>query len=674
MDVVLTMATVRVTSFKAEAPRIDRKNLADQYGSDVINLDTSRGLLDPLRKLSTVYSALDLTGTIKTIYHYQFQDSTYWLTWARVVDVARSPVPQDQLGRIYYTGDGEPRMTTYASGIAGAGPYPFASFVLGVTAPQTAPTVTPPVGGITEGRAYVYTFRTALNEESGPSPQTVASGNSTGTWSLSNLDTAPPSGGSVTSFAAGSGLVNITVPTSFGLFAGEEVTLSGMSQPVLNGTFTLKSVGPAMIVIAMEGLTATGTGGAWARVAPHNTTGMVRCVYRTTGTDTTYRRSDAMVITSPTDTTFSDSELSTNLAITLGNIEPDLPPKDMHSLVAMPNGSMAGLSGNQLCFSELNKPHSWPTSYRYSFPAIGVALAVCGMGVIVFTDQGVRYASAPTPASVSPDSIGSQPCVAKRGVVTIDGGAIYPSLDGLYLATASAVTKISSQVFRQQEWDLISPGSLIAAFFDGYYFTSYVDASGAKQVLRIKAEQPDAIERIDIAVDALHISRIDRRLYFGYGSDVLVWASDTAGFMTGSWISKLWLYSRPLNMAVAKIDASFDDPTFSSVADDKAYNDAILAEPWRAGGTLGGAPMGTIAVGASRLRSYDAEALPKVIFTVRNAAGDILYTHAVTTSEPFRLPAGYKLPANTYGISGNIPVRGFAVSTSLMELVATGAT
>lgn len=664
------MATLRVTSFKAEAPRVERANLPPEYGSQSINIDTSRGLVEAFRKPSVSYTSLE--SSIKTIYHYQFGDSTYWLTWPVVVDVARSPVPQDSLGRIYFTGDGEPRMFTYADGISGPGPYPFQSFVLGVTAPKTAATITPPSGGTTVTRSYVYTFKTALSEESGPSPAVVASGNDAGTWALSGLDLPPPNSGTVSTVVVAAGVATIDMSSTFGLFAGEELVFAGMPVAELDGKHKLASVGSTQVTIALAGVTASGSGGTWDRVAGHNLTGMVRCIYRTTGTDTTYRRSAAMVITSPSATTYNDTEASTNLSITLDNLEANTPPKDLHSLVALPNGCHVGWSKNELCFSEANKPHSYPVSLRYTQPANGVALAVAGMGVIALTDEVVRYAIAPTPASVSFDNIGSNKCIAKTGVAIVDGGCVFPSMDGWYAATPSGVTKLSDGVFRQQEWDQITPTSLVAAYQDGYYIAMHQDTAGAIKMLRFNIFSKDAIENVDIEAHALHISKVDSRLYFALGPNIYVWASDQAAFMTGSWVSKLWTLPSPTNMAVARINAAFNDPFYSQSADDLAYNESILGAPWLAGGSLGGGPIGSIVVGGSRMRRVDASSVAQVVFTILNEAGDILYTKAVTSDEPFRLPGGFKERAYSYGISSNIPVRSFGVSTSLRELLRAG--
>ena len=660
------MTRIAVGQFFGEVPRQEPRNLADQFASASVNTDTSRGLVEPYRKVTTTYTSL--TEDIQTIYHLERGGNTYWLTWPRVVDVARSPIAQDSQGRLYFTGDGEPRMTTFADAISGVGPYPFKVFVLGVPSPRTAPTIVAPAGGTTVSRSYVYTLKTPLGEESGPSPAVVASGNEAGTWNLSGLDLPPPNTGAVTSWAIAANVATLVLSSTFGLFAGEEITLSGTSNAALDGKRVLASVTPTGVTIKVTAANSSGAAGTLARVAEHNTTGMVRCIYRTTGTDTAYRRSADMVITNPAQTTYADAVASANLSITLDSLEVNTPPKDAHSLVVLPNSSMVMLSMNEVCFSEIGKPHSYPTRLRYAMSADGVALAVAGVGVIVLTDEDVRYYSAPTPESASPDPIGSQRCVAKRAVAQVNGGCVFPSIDGWYLATPSGITPLSAAVFRIQEWNKLQPSSMIGVVHNGIYACSFQDEEGNRKMLRFNLADKNAIENVDVQPDALHVSRIDGRLYLAKGRDVQLWGNEQASFMTGSWVSKLWKFPAPLNMAVAKVDGAFDDLNAGQALADIAQNQVILSSPKTAGGSLAGAPLGALAVGCSRIRPVDPNTVPQVVFSIIKQDGTILFSTRVTSDEPFRLPGGFKESSYYYGMSTNIPVRGLTVATSLREI------
>jgi len=64
-------------------------------------------------------------------------------------------------------------------------------YTLGIPYPTSVPGVTPSSGN-TETRAYVYTWVSAYGEEGAPSPATVATGATTGTWTVI-IPAAPPS-------------------------------------------------------------------------------------------------------------------------------------------------------------------------------------------------------------------------------------------------------------------------------------------------------------------------------------------------------------------------------------------------------------------------------------------------------------------------------------------------
>ena len=184
----------------------------------------------------------------------------------------------------------------------------------------------------------------------------------------------------------------------------------------------------------------------------------------------------ALGLTSAVADNISATTVALNDAITcLDNLQP---PTGLHSLTELANGSFAGLINNEVCFSKPYEPHSWPLGNRYSFAGVGIALASAGNSAIILTD-GVPYvatASVPDAASVgriekpSPLAKSAAPCLAKRGVVDNGGGCIFPSHDGLYVATANGVECITNALYRKDEWQALGPASFIAAFNDGIRF------------------------------------------------------------------------------------------------------------------------------------------------------------------------------------------------------------
>jgi len=76
----------------------------------------------------------------QTIYRYDNAGDPVWFEFSQFVSVARGSVKGDTRERIYYTGDGVPKMTYRAIATNGPGPYPQAFRKLGIPAPASPPT------------------------------------------------------------------------------------------------------------------------------------------------------------------------------------------------------------------------------------------------------------------------------------------------------------------------------------------------------------------------------------------------------------------------------------------------------------------------------------------------------------------------------------------------------
>ncbi|WP_070988482.1 hypothetical protein [Halofilum ochraceum] len=165
------MAGLKIERFEGAVHGMAARLLERSQAQRASNADVRDGDLLPYRGTSQV-DTLAKAGTIETLYRWAEQA---WFHWPHDVDVVESPLPSDTEDRVYFTGDGVPKMT-YA-GLAtssGDGVYPSNSYDLGVPSPGNPPTITV-VGDpddendIGEDRAYVYTYVTAKGEEGPPS-------------------------------------------------------------------------------------------------------------------------------------------------------------------------------------------------------------------------------------------------------------------------------------------------------------------------------------------------------------------------------------------------------------------------------------------------------------------------------------------------------------------------
>jgi hypothetical protein len=669
---------IAIRAFRGAVPRTSERLLADNQAQTAVNMKITSGCIEPLKGLGLVHTSL--AASIATMYRYRFGDIYNWLVSTKVVDFTRSPVAQDSLGRFYYTGDGEPRMSTYADAISGVGPYPAAWYVLGVTPPVAAIAITVTGGvGADEARAYVYTFVTRYAEESGPSPATLKTGKTDGSWDISGMSVAPSNYGTISAAAANtplSGQVQVTLDTVFGLAAYEELTFSGVAGMTdLNAKFALVSVNTAtnQVVVALTTAQVYAAGAdIWTRVAPHNTTSMVKRIYRTVGNNTDYKFVAEIPVAN---TTYSDTVAATVVSLNNGIPTLDtLPPlKNAHSAVLLANDAMALAAGNQVALSESGKPYSWPLANRYSVPGTVVALVAAGNAVIVLTDNFPYVVTATVPEAASVTKIPGDtlaPCVSKLGVVDIGSGAIFPSHNGLFVATTSGARNITEALYTFDEWKKLHPQTFKAAFADQKYYAMHDSGvTDQAKMFMLHTKEADSILEFSEQVDALYSNPWDGKLYVGKANKISEWDADDNNRYMVFYYTKENQLAKPVNMSVAQVQAQFSEiqPVNNTIL---AANQALMATG-HTDGEIASAEVGVYEIAGSGLLPVPVQTMGSVQYTlVRN--GRPVFTKRVTDSKAFRLPAGVKSDLYAVQLSASIRVDSLNMAEGMDELRQAG--
>lgn len=186
------MTAIDITVMQGMKPRVEPFLLPDNNSVLAKDCHFDSGVISPLKDDAS--TAIAFPFTPKTIFHYR---ENFWFAWDSDVDVIRSPVSQDDYGRVYYTDGLYPKVTT--SDIATGGTTkPTAYYRLGVPAPNNVisiTAITPPSGATDststndETRYYIHTFVTATGEEGPPSG---ASGEATITIPSSSVTLSLP--------------------------------------------------------------------------------------------------------------------------------------------------------------------------------------------------------------------------------------------------------------------------------------------------------------------------------------------------------------------------------------------------------------------------------------------------------------------------------------------------
>jgi hypothetical protein len=665
------MTAINIKAFRGTVPRIGSRLLQPNQASIADNCKLTSGNLEPLKGLQLTHTSQ--IANIQTAYYWRAiinsRPEDNWLVWDSDVDVVKSLIPNDPDQRIYFSSDAfEPRMTTFTLAIDSQ-PYPTAWYALGVAAPSTKPTVTASGGGgATESRSYAYTYVTALGEESPSSPPSdLVTGHLNGTWALSNLQAAPPNTGTVSAAASiGNEQVRVTLNTTFGLSQFDTITFAsvgGMTD--LNGTFRIQALGPTAntLVVNLNTAQTYTTGGSWAKAAPHNTTSMTKRIYRTTGAGGDFLFVAEIAVAT---TTYSDTVAADDLGETLPTADSLLPPKNLIALTSLPNGCLVGISGNEVCFSDPYLPYSWPLRNRYTFSGVGVDLVAAGNSVIVLTDNFPILFTGSDPEAMSPSVMQTYaPCATKRGVVDVGGGCMFPSYDGLWIAAPGRVEKLTAKLYREEEWRTLNPASFVAGFSDGQYYAGYtVDSS--KFVFVYDTAENDSVVRVGQDASYLLRNDTDGELYLALGNKVYQWDGNANQRYSSDWVSSEMQLPMPMNFSVAQVHGAFTaiQPPDTSVL---LANEAIFSSVDLVGGELNGNSVLALEVNGSNLQLYQAVTPAKAQFTLYKD-GEPTYTVGLTSSEPFRLPAGTPSEVYQVGINTSIPIYNVTIADSVAEL------
>lgn len=518
-------------------------------------------------------------------------------------------------------------------------------------------------------RSYAYTFVTTFGEESPPSPpSTLTSGSDDGTWTLTGLQTAPPNSGTVTAATTiSSGVVRVTLNTVFGIAQYDTVTFASVGgMTSLNGTFRVQTVDAAtnrVTVILTTAQTYT-SGGTWTRTSALNITGLVKRIYRTVGTSGLFLYVGEVAVAT---TSFVDAVEAADLGEELPTADSSPPPKNLVSLVSLPNGCLAGLAGNELCFSDPYMPYSWPIRNRYAFSGVGVAAVAASNSVIVLTQTFPILFTGSDPEAMSATTLETYaPCVSARGVVDLGGEAVYPSFDGLWAVSPGAVNRVTSKLYREEEWSQLNPASFTAAFHDGQYFATYTTGTDSRTLV-LDLNEADSVVEVEESLDALYRNEYDGKLYVAKGEILYEWDANAGRTYESDWQSGTIQLPLPVNMAIAQVHADFGSAVPVDTSQITANEALITLGADAVAGHLNGAEVLSFEINSSYIVPVELDTAKRVQFTLYSNNIPV-FTKNVTSSKPFRLPSGYLSEVYSVGLNASVKTYSVAVATSVTEL------
>jgi hypothetical protein len=633
---------LKISPFFGMFPRVAERLLPDGSAVEAFNLVMSSGEIRPVKQPQFVFLP-SISGPWFAVYRPEWNGAQRWLAWNKDVDVSRAPLSVDVEPRYYWTGDNEPRFSTFNN-------LPATFFALGVPKPVKAPTVSHAGGtGSAVSRVYVYTFFTVLGEESGSSPANViVAGRVDGAWSISGMDAFPANSGSGTA-SHSAGVTTFTNSGNHWLRAGDEITISSAKVVVIST--------PSPSTFTVQGNYSAAT--SWGRAAPWNTTGMKRRLYRSAGTNATYQLVNDNVGTSHSDT-LTDTQIMGDTLISSNWLPP---PTNLRGIIALPSGAMAGFAGNQLCYSEPFQPHAWPLAYRFGADHEIVAIESFGNTVVAATAGKPYVSSGVEPSSSSMDSVDQVwPCLSKRSIVSVGDGVMYATSNGMAYVGAAGASIWTDPFFTKVEWQPKDPSSMVASMSEGKVFIRWVGTDGTKGVMVFDPKtQNSGMSLLSDVPDEIYTDPRNGKLYFVDSRGILLYDMLTGARLPYSWRSKEYYLSQPVNFGIAKVDYVSEQSVADYDAELAAYNADVAANVSNVTGYYGFGGINRSSINAlllngSTISNIQKPDLSSVTFSLF-ADGQLVHSRNLISGEKFRLPGGYKASTVQIQLNGTVRVK-----------------
>lgn len=534
-----------------------------------------------------------------------------WLDWAGDVNVVAGPINDDAYSRVYYTGDGVPKMRLRMAGSDVARTMkieaPAKPTLTGTTYTAGSPSAAMSAFTISEAKIALFIDGTMIDE---PNMTYTKTGDTivfdSNVWVadcapyVSSIGSSPwmrvngiwfeaRDGASVESADGAYRMVvqwttwivwfDTTLPTrANGMSVRDRFSWHGamklLYQDVVAGTNDAANsshpvsycvayvtdigeegpLSPASNVFLSSG-TATVTVGGMSVPADSDRGITLLRIYRSANGSFLWR-ADLPIGTSPL--TYADTTVAVDDALgEAASLDTKNPPDELQGIIACAGGWYAAFRGREFLASEPFIPTSWPDAYRATVQAPIVALASTGNDTFVMTQGRPVMMSGSDPSTLTAVNIESdQACVSAAGVVLLGQQVLYPSPDGLVAMYSGASRLITAEWYRREDWQALVPESIRAAAHDGRY---YALLAGVSTPILMVMDFGESVDRVTMAEGAdvvgLYSDLQDDTLYVIENDEVCVWRGGTDALQF-DWRGRDWLYPKPVSFGAMRVLAT----------------------------------------------------------------------------------------------------------------------
>ena len=582
------MAGFKLNRFSGLRPRIPESLLGDSDATVAQNCDFAYG---ELRNTKGGWAYLSLTNAPGGLYT---DEGLAFYSWTGDVNAVRSPLANDTLNRMYYTGDNgfkvANRLGTRINGGA-----PSSSYLVGVPRPTVAPVLSalPPTpvnashanitfrfhweyGGIKYQEQAIaptvqgddtYCFTPPAIAASTPATAFPVL-RMTATWKSDNSQIFDLYTGNSSFNGAASGLYSLDMTkdagdttTTYTVTLTMSVKESDKETRAYVYTYvnTYGEEGPPsppglVTTSPVIGVSVNAVKDAITGYAPIKEIRIYRTPTGSTIADYFYVGTLG-VLSGSGSFIFTDNVKGEMLNEALSSTEYYPPNQALTGLMQLPNGILAAWMGNELHFSEAYKPWAWPPKYVKTLPTNIVGGIVHGSGAVVTTRSHPHLVSGVSPDSMTVSKINvDQAGSSKWAIAVVDGVVMYASNDGLVALTGASASLMQGQkfftreVWRQRYGTGLS--SMRFAVWDGRLVV--FSSSGAFTPFMIRFDEADGTmtDLPTFAAQCAFVSPLSDQFYYASGNTLHQFNGGTD--IAATWQSAERVLPRPLNFGVAQ--------------------------------------------------------------------------------------------------------------------------
>jgi hypothetical protein len=250
--------------------------------------------------------------------------------------------------------------------------------------------------------------------------------------------------------------------------------------------------------------------------------------------------------------TYTDSLDGDDLNEELPSLTWVQPPTTLKGLVGMPNGVMAGFSGNDVYFSEPFRPFAWPTQYvqTVGYPVVG--LGVIDTTVVVLTKGRPYFIQGSHPdSSVMVEADVNQACISKRSIVSMNNNVFFASPDGIVALSPGGSSVVTQSLFDKETWQAQSPDDLVACMYESQY-VGFFDATSGNGGFVYDMKQK-TWNFHNVYVTGAYNDLKNDALYIIQNNELSKWDSGTD--LTYTWKSKKYTFPEPKAFSCYRVEA-----------------------------------------------------------------------------------------------------------------------